>query len=88
MFLRDKLPSEIFAQHDFHTWMTAGEISLPKIHFIVKDKLTQYIRAAKGYAAVLDGIPESAPRPHSAITPTPFVAFAQGIFLQPPTCTK
>ena len=51
-----KLPSEIYAQHNFHTRMQAGGIPLPKIHLIVKNRLTQYIRVAKGYAAVLDGI--------------------------------
>ena len=51
-----KLPSEIYAQHNFHTRMLAGGIPLPKIHLIVKNRLTQYIRVAKGYAAVLDGI--------------------------------
>lgn len=51
-----KLPSEIYAQHNFHTRMTAGKIPLPKIHLIVKNRLTQYIKVAKGYAAVLDGI--------------------------------
>lgn len=51
-----KLPSEIYAQHNFHTRMTAGGLDLPKIHLIVKNRLTQYIKVAKGYAAVLDGI--------------------------------
>lgn len=51
-----KLPSEIYAQHNFHTRMTAGGLPLPKIHLIVKNRLTQYIKVAKGYAAVLDGI--------------------------------
>ena len=51
-----KLPSEIYAQHNFHTRMNVGKIALPKIHLIVKNRLTQYIRVAKGYAAVLDGI--------------------------------
>lgn len=51
-----KLPSEIYAQHNFHTRMIAGNLSLPKIHLIVKNRLTQYIKVAKGYAAVLDGI--------------------------------
>lgn len=51
-----KLPSEIYAQHNFHTRMTTGNIPLPKIHLIVKNRLTQYIKVAKGYAAVLDGI--------------------------------
>lgn len=51
-----KLPSEIYAQHNFHTRMMAGGLTLPKIHLIVKNRLTQYIKVAKGYAAVLDGI--------------------------------
>ena len=51
-----KLPSEIYAQHNFHTRMKAGNLDLPKIHLVVKNRLTQYIRTAKGYAAVLDGI--------------------------------
>jgi hypothetical protein len=36
--------------------MQNGGIALPKIHLIAKNRLTQYIRVAKGYAAVLDGI--------------------------------
>lgn len=51
-----KLPSEIYAQHNFHTRMTAGNLAIPKIHLIVKNRLTQYIKVAKGYAAVLNGI--------------------------------
>lgn len=51
-----RLPSEIYAQHNFHTRMMFGKIPLPKIHMIVKNRLTQYVRVAKGYTAVLDGI--------------------------------
>ncbi|HEX8483971.1 MAG TPA: hypothetical protein VF643_01160 [Sphingomonas sp.] len=36
--------------------MTAGKLPLPKVHLIIKNRLTQYIKVAKGYAAVLDGI--------------------------------
>jgi cellulose biosynthesis protein BcsQ len=50
------LPSEIYAQHNFHTRMEVAKIPLPKIHMIVKNRLTQYVRTAKGYAAVLSGI--------------------------------
>lgn len=60
-----KLPSEIYAQHNFHTRMTAGNLPLPKIHLIVKNRLTQYIRTAKGYAAVLDGITSDIKAIHS-----------------------
>lgn len=51
-----KLPSDIYAKHNFHTRMLNGGIPLPKIHLIAKNRLTQYVRVAKGYAAVLNGI--------------------------------
>lgn len=51
-----KLPSEIYAQHNFSTRMEGGGLDLPLIHLIAKNRLTQYVRVAKGYAAVLNGI--------------------------------
>jgi hypothetical protein len=51
-----KLPSEIYAQHNFHTRMKGAGVPSPKIHLVAKNRLTQYVRTAKGYAAVLDGI--------------------------------
>ena len=51
-----ELPSEIYKQHNFHTRMKAAELNLPKVHLVVKNRLTQYIRTAKGYSAVLEGI--------------------------------
>jgi cellulose biosynthesis protein BcsQ len=51
-----KLPSEIYAQHNFHTRMMGAAMLSPKIHLVAKNRLTQYVRTAKGYAAVLDGI--------------------------------
>ncbi len=51
-----RLPSEIYAQHNFHTRMQKTDMRLPRIHRIAKNRLTQYVRVAKGYAAVLDGI--------------------------------
>ncbi len=51
-----KLPSEIYAKHNFHTRMEVAGIAPPKIHMIAKNRLTQYVRTAKGYSAVLDGI--------------------------------
>ena len=60
-----ELPSEIYAQHNFHTRMTAGGMSLPRVHMIVKNRLTQYVRVAKGYAAVLQGISDDLSHIHS-----------------------
>lgn len=51
-----QLPSEIYSQHMFATKMNRGQLSLPKAHVIVKNRITQYMGAASGYRAVLDGI--------------------------------
>lgn len=51
-----KLPSEIYAQHNFHTRMEAADLELPQVHLIAKNRLTQYVKVAKGYVAVLQGI--------------------------------
>ena len=53
-----KLPSDIYAQHNFHTRMNAAKRALPKVHLVTKNRLTQYIKVAKGYIAVLKGIDE------------------------------
>lgn len=51
-----RLPSPIYAQHAFSNQLkTAGE-SPPKTHLIVKNRLTQYMGPASGYAAVLRSI--------------------------------
>jgi cellulose biosynthesis protein BcsQ len=51
-----KLPSEIYAAYAFATKLKAAGRSLPKVHLIVKNRLTQYMGAASAYAAVLDAI--------------------------------
>lgn len=51
-----KLPSEIYAAYAFATRLKAAGRSLPKIHLIVKNRLTQYMGAASAYAAVLHAI--------------------------------
>ena len=51
-----KLPSEIYARHNFHTKMSEAKIPLPQVHMIAKNRLTQYINVAKSYVAVLEGI--------------------------------
>ncbi|MBU4568384.1 MAG: ParA family protein, partial [Alphaproteobacteria bacterium] len=51
-----KLPSEIYAQHMFSTKIVEGGLVLPKIHLIVKNRITQYMGPASGYAAVLASI--------------------------------
>jgi len=51
-----KLPSEIYAAYAFATKLKAADRLLPKVHLIVKNRLTQYMGAASAYAAVLDAI--------------------------------
>lgn len=51
-----KLPSEVYARHNFRSRMETADIVLPKVHLVAKNRLTQYVRVAKGYAAVLQGI--------------------------------
>ena len=51
-----KLPSEVYAQYTFATKLTGASRPLPKIHLILKNRLTQYMGSASAYAAVLSGI--------------------------------
>jgi cellulose biosynthesis protein BcsQ len=51
-----KLPSEIYAEYAFATKLKEAKRPLPKVHLIVKNRLTQYMGAASAYAAVLDAI--------------------------------
>lgn len=51
-----KLPSDVYAQHNFHSRMQNAELGLPQVHLVAKNRLTQYIDTAKSYAAVLSGI--------------------------------
>ena len=51
-----KLPSDVYAQHNFHSRMEKSALELPKIHLVAKNRLTQYIYTAKSYKAVLSGI--------------------------------
>ena len=52
-----KLPSEIYASYAFATKLKGSNRSLPKVHLIAKNRLTQYmVGAATAYAAVLQAI--------------------------------
>jgi hypothetical protein len=51
-----KLPSEVYAQHNFHSRMQKAGLKLPQVHLVLKNRLTQYINTAKSYSAVLSGI--------------------------------
>jgi cellulose biosynthesis protein BcsQ len=51
-----KLPSEIYSAYAFATKLQAAGRSLPRVHLIVKNRLTQYMGAASAYAAVLKSI--------------------------------
>jgi len=51
-----KLPSEIYTAFAFATKLRDANRPLPKVHLIVRNRITQYIVAASAYAAVLDAI--------------------------------
>ena len=51
-----KLPSEIYSEYAFATKLHAAGRPLPRIHAIVKNRLTQYMGPASAYAAVLRSI--------------------------------
>lgn len=51
-----KLPSEVYAKYTFATKLAGAQRTLPKIHLIMKNRLTQYMGSASAYAAVLSGI--------------------------------
>lgn len=51
-----KLPSEIYAAYAFATKLAAAGRTLPKVHLIAKNRITQYMGTASAYAAVLAAI--------------------------------
>jgi cellulose biosynthesis protein BcsQ len=51
-----KLPSEIYSTYAFGTKLVKAGRPLPKVHLIVKNRLTQYMGPASAYAAVLKSI--------------------------------
>ena len=50
------LPSAIYNQYAFHTKLLAAGRQLPKMHLIIKNRLTQYMGPASAYASVLSAI--------------------------------
>ncbi|MEU4774012.1 ParA family protein [Micromonospora sp. NPDC023644] len=51
-----KLPSDIYATYAFATRLHQAGRTLPKVHMIAKNRLTQYMGPASAYAAVLRSI--------------------------------
>ncbi|HEY9148865.1 MAG TPA: ParA family protein [Gammaproteobacteria bacterium] len=51
-----KLPSEVYSKYTFAKKMTDAGRNLPKIHLIIKNRLTQYMGTASAFHAVLVGI--------------------------------
>jgi cellulose biosynthesis protein BcsQ len=51
-----KLPSDIYAAYAFATKLGDAKRTLPKIHLIAKNRLTQYMGPASAYMAVLKSI--------------------------------
>jgi cellulose biosynthesis protein BcsQ len=51
-----KLPSPIYTTWAFNTKLQAAQRTLPKVHLIAKNRITQYMGPASAYAAVLSEI--------------------------------
>lgn len=51
-----KLPSEVYSKYTFAKKMTDADRDLPRIHLILKNRLTQYMGTASAFHAVLVGI--------------------------------
>ena len=51
-----KLPSEVYSKYTFAQKMNDAGRNLPKIHLIMKNRLTQYMGVASAYHGVLTGI--------------------------------
>lgn len=51
-----KLPSDIYSKYAFATKLGEANRSLPKVHLIARNRITQYMGEASAYAAVLDSI--------------------------------
>lgn len=51
-----RLPSPIYATHAFSSKLQQVNRTLPQVHLIVKNRLTQYMGPASAYFAVLQGI--------------------------------
>ena len=51
-----KLPSDIYATYAFATRLRRAHRTLPQVHMIAKNRLTQYMGPASAYAAVLRSI--------------------------------
>lgn len=63
-----KLPSDLYASYAFATRLRSAKRALPKVHVIVKNRLTQYMGPASAYDAVLRSIDGDV---HSLIATTP-----------------
>ena len=50
------LPSPIYSKHSFASKLKLENRSLPKVHLIIKNRLTQYMGPASAYSAVLASI--------------------------------
>lgn len=51
-----RLPSEIYSSYAFATKLKAAGRTLPKVHTIAKNRITQYMGSASAYSAVLRSI--------------------------------
>lgn len=51
-----KLPSDIYEKYTFSKKLSVAKRNMPKVHLILKNRLTQYMGKASAFTAVLSGI--------------------------------
>ncbi|KAA5595925.1 ParA family protein [Blastochloris sulfoviridis] len=51
-----RLPSPIYSEHNFASRIISAKRSLPKVHLIIQNRITQYMGNASAYSAVLSEI--------------------------------
>ena len=51
-----KLPSDIYSKYAFATKLHSAGRALPKVHLVVRNRLTQYMGPASAYSGVLESI--------------------------------
>lgn len=51
-----KLPSPIYSEHNFSSRILAAKRTLPKVHLLIQNRITQYMGNASAYTAVLSEI--------------------------------
>ena len=61
-----RLPSPIYSQHNFSSIITHASRPLPKVHMLIRNRITQYMGNASAYSAVLKEISDDLKKLYAA----------------------